>query len=497
MKSKLLNVFKVVVFSSIIAACIFGAAAVVRRKDSSYKYADFFQEAKKNNIDVLLMGSSHVINGINPLTLYEDYGYTSYNMAGHGSVMQSTYWELIEALDYCSPKWVVVDAYMLEKNYQYLDVMEENAGKEDINTSVDQLHLNMDAWPLNKLKIAAVSDLIKDPSIRNEFLFDFIVYHSRWNELTEADYKAFSKETDRNRLFGAEMRYGVELSPVVYPDPGPERCLDEHTVGQEYLMKIIDECQRRGIGIVVTYLPFCATTEDRIAANTAGVVAGMYDVPYLNMLDAGIINLYTDLNDRGHLNAVGAKKVTEYLGRWLYENADLSDHRGEAGYEYYDKCAIQFDDENIKLSVSGDSLYDQLEMLSRNSVSSVIYLNQNSAIFGDDNLKELIANISGTDKIWNTNGPYILINDVESQRVYEASDGEMLDGVETGLGTLVYQPVEQLFRLLYAKENEEFNYLYDDEHAAFDIQIITYDRNTGEVISHQYYRPYGHQYRTD
>ncbi len=73
----------------------------------------------------------------------------------------------------------------------------------------------------------------------------------------------------------------------------------------------------------------------------------------------------------------------------------------------------------------------------------------------------------------------------------------MIDGASTTIGTMVYQPVEQLFRFLYAKENEEINYLYDDQHVWHDIQIITYDKFSGEILSHVYYKTYGHEYIVD
>ncbi|WP_029232792.1 hypothetical protein [Butyrivibrio sp. VCB2006] len=497
MKKKILNLLVIALFVAVVSGCLYAAATVVRRKESNNKYADFFTQAEKGNIDVLFMGSSHVINGVNPASLYKDYGFTSYNMGGHGSVMQATYWELIEALDYCTPKWVVVDAYMLEKNYQYLDVMNENTPQEDIDSSIDQLHLNMDCWPLNRLKLAAISDLIQDKEIRKEFLFDFMVYHDRWNELTREDYDVLAGKNGGEGLFGGELRYEVELKPSTSPDPAEGEVLAEHTVGQEYLMKIIDECQRRGIGVLVTYLPFCPTTEDKIAANSAGVTAGMYGVPYINMLDLDIIDVYTDLNDTGHLNALGAKKVTDFLGNWLLENADLTDHRGQAGYEYYDECAARYADNMKSGAVNADELYTQLEMLSFGDVGSVVYFNQGSNAFSDDGVKELVSKMSGTDKIVNTQGPYIMINDAGSGNVYEACGEEMLDGVATAMGSMVYQPVEQRFRLLYAKENEEVNYLYDDDHIWYDVQVITYDKNSGEVLSHKYYRSYGSKYRQD
>lgn len=497
MKNKLLNFCKAALFLFLLVICLLAAVIVVRRKESSYKYADFFDKAKKNQIDVLFMGSSHVINAVNPATLYREYGITSYNMGGHGSVMQATYWELIESLDYCKPRFVVVDAYMLEKDYQYLDVMEENAAADDINTSVEQLHLNMDAWPLNRLKIAAVNDLIKDQGKRNQFLFDFIVYHDRWSELDANDYRALNGTSDRNQLFGAEMRYEVEKTPVSYPAPEEGALLSGHTVGQEYLRKIIDECQRDGIGIVVTYLPFCADTEDMVAAGSAGAVAGEYGVPYINMLDMDIIDIRTDLNDTGHLNASGAEKVSKYLGSWLSENGDFIDHRGDAAYADWQEKSDAYYEELTWMTGSEQDLYTELELLSMNETSSIIYFNQGSGAFHDDTLRKMVSNIAGTDNIYQANGPYILINDVGSGKCYEAFDEGFLNGVPTAMGSLIYQPVEARFRFLYAEGNEDVNYLYDDAFADFDIQVIVYAKDSGEMLEKRYFRSYGNKYRTD
>ena len=497
MKKRLLNLLEAAGFLLILGICLVGAVIVLRRKESSFKYADFFDKAKEEQIDILFMGSSHVINGINPVVLYKDYGYTSYNMDGHGSVMQATYWELIEALDYCTPKWVFVDAYMIEKDYQYLDVMEENADAGDLNTSIEQLHLNMDVWPLNKLKIAAINDLILDEEKKKQFLFDFIVYHDRWEELNADDFAYISGNESRNALYGAEMRYDVELTPLVYPDPQPGQTLDSHTIGQEYLMKIIDECQRRGINVAVTYLPFCATLEDKKAANSAEIIAGRYDVPFINMLDTGIIDYRTDLNDTGHLNVSGAFKVTDSIGQWLSEYGELTDHRDDPAYSDWGEQALEFyADARNRMDIE-DDLYRELGLLSLNDVGYVVYINQGSEAFADDGIRYMLSNMSGTDSVYNTGGPYIFINDTGSGRKYEAFDADGLDGAQTALGTMVYQPIEEKFRFLYAQENSEFNYLYDDDHLAYDIQILTYDKDTGELLSHRYYRSFGSNFRVD
>mgnify|MGYP002861187243 CR=1 FL=1 len=98
MKKTLANVFKSIIFLILLSLAIAATVVIVKRKESDYKYTDFFNEAKKDHIDVLFMGSSHVINAINPVFLFEEYGITSYNMGGHGAMLQATYWELEEAL---------------------------------------------------------------------------------------------------------------------------------------------------------------------------------------------------------------------------------------------------------------------------------------------------------------------------------------------------------------------------------------------------------------
>ncbi|MBO6197186.1 MAG: hypothetical protein J6O03_06870 [Butyrivibrio sp.] len=492
MKIKISSIIKTIAFLCVTLVCVFAATVVLRSKESEYKYKSFFE--KSDQIDVLFMGSSHVINALNPAVLYEKHGITSYNMGGHGSIMQATYWELIEALQYCNPKCVVVDSFMLQKNYQYLDEMDESYSDADRQSSISQLHLNMDCWPLDKLKIAIVKDLIKDPEIQKQFFADFYVYHNRWEELDSNDYKTLFGHADKNNLFGAEMRYGIELTPGIYPDPEDKNGLGGHTIGEEYLRKIIDECQRRGIDIYVTFLTCSATTDDKRAIDSAQIICDQYGVPFINMQEMGVVDLYTDLNDTGHMNALGAIKATECIGDIIAESGDLPDHRGDPAYSDWEKSAEAFRSSIVDKELNSESIYQQLDYLTESDVSTILYINDGSQAFGDNQMQRLIHNFTVTPTIYHTDGPYIMINDVASGKVYEASGQEVLDGVSTSIGTLHYIPVEHLFRLLYADEDPDTNYLYDDSKLDYDIQIITYDNETGEVLSHNYYKSYGSNY---
>ncbi|MCR5671148.1 MAG: hypothetical protein K6G10_09095 [Butyrivibrio sp.] len=493
MKRNLAILLRIVLFIAVTAIILTCAVKLLRRKDGNYKYGDFFEQAAENNIDVLFIGSSHVINAINPVVLYRDYGYTSYNMGGHGALLQSSYWELREALNYCAPQYVVVDTYMLEKDVRFLDDREGYDDDDELNTAIEQLHQNMDVWPLDGLKVEAVNDLIKDPRNKCQFLFDFMIYHNRWHKLEAQDFRALSRNPEKNDLFGAESRYVVKIDPPEYPDPTEDQLIED-TVGTQYLEKIIEECDQRDIGVIVTYYPFVAETKDKAAAIRAGEIAAEYDVTYDNMLGSDVIDIYTDLNDHGHLNATGAEKVTDYVGQLLKDTGDLTDHRGDMRYSYWQKKVKDYRDQINDFTLKTDNLYSELNLLSLVDYSYIFYLEEDSRVFSDKGMTRIIEKLSGTPKINRSgSGPYILINDNSTVVTVEASKKEALSEVFTTLGNLNYQPVEKKFRLLYPSDNDELNYLYDDEHHEYDIQLIIYDEN-GEVVKHDYYRSNGGNY---
>ena len=128
-------------------------------------------------------------------------------------------------------------------------------------------------------------------------------------------------------------------------------------------MKIIDECLRKNIGILVTYIPFSATTTDQMAAASAEKIAAMYDVTCLNMLKEDIIDEASDLNDHGHLNVIGAEKVTDYVGNWLAGTGEMTDHREDERYSDYEDACENFSSEILEYIKNSSNLEEQLELI--------------------------------------------------------------------------------------------------------------------------------------
>lgn len=490
-KKRILLIIKSAVFIVLLAGVILVAAKTVSRKESSEKYSDFFECA--DQIDVLFMGSSHVINGINPVKLYENYGYTSYNMGGHGSVLPATYWELMEALEYSNPKVVVVDTYMLEKDYVHVDEMYETSTDAEREASIEQLHLNMDAWPLSKTKAAAINDLIGDEETRKEFLYPFTLYHNRWDELTMNDYGWMNGSEEDNELFGAEARFQVCLEPDIERPEDGSLVLSGESEGTKYLKKIIEECQDRGIDVVLTFLPVARyTEEDEESANTAEQIAKEYGVSFVNMEDEeDIVDYNTDMNDNGHLNNAGMEKVTDFIGEYLQSGFDneLTDHREDETYSKWDDQIELYHQQMTEAAYGQDDLFTELLALENTNDSFFIYVKDGSSAITNSDVGSLIKALSGTE-VYNdalvSNGPYMLYKDGNSGLVTEFAGEAESDTFLTSLGDTEYIGIAG-FAAIYEDGNEENDLLDMADHYTSDVQILIVDKDRGEIKYRLFY----------
>ncbi len=339
MQTKAENLIKALLFTLGLCLIVVGLSRVFERKTSAQMYDAFFEA--EENFDVLFLGTSHTSNGVLPLQLWKEQGIGSYNMAGHGNQLATTYWVLVNALDYTDPRVVVLDLSYLSENQKTSLV------------SVNQTHVSLDAIPFSWNKIRMVNDLFDTAGEKAEFLADFIIYHDRWSELTAEDfhYQPLSYK-------GAVPGYSVAVPQAAVKLDRSEVCGSD-TVGVEYLRKILNLCKARDIDVVLTYLPFPASGDKQREANLGYEIADACEVPYLNFLDMDVVDYDTDCLDAdSHLNLSGAVKVTRYLGEYLRENYDLPDRRCDAEYASWQQEADKF-----AQSISGILLVDQTSPL--------------------------------------------------------------------------------------------------------------------------------------
>ena len=348
---------------------------VTQRKDSVSKYSTFWADC--SDLDILYLGTSHILNAVFPMELWAECGYTSYNLGGNSNTMAISYWTLMNALDYTTPKLVVLDCFEASYDARY--------------RSTFFAHHSLDAFPLSSTKAAAVCDIFSAPEdrhLRSDFLFKFSLYHTRWKELSASDFISGSK-TDK----GAEPKIGISAPAQSTPT---DKVLPSSpdNIGFLYLNKILDECENRGIDVLLTYLPFPAPEESWMEANYVQTLAQERKVDYLNFLKLDVVNFATDcLDSTSHLNPSGAEKVTHYLGEYIREHYDIPDHRNDDSYAHWDEDYKKYLDAKAGQMFESDDLTIWLMLLSDSYFDCCFYIAPQSPLLADKTVRSLIFNL--------------------------------------------------------------------------------------------------------
>ena len=161
-----------VCFCALFCALFAGATQLLRNKDSAGAVRALYEEPR-DSLDVVFVGSSHILNGAFPLELWHEYGIVSNNLGQHGQSIPISYYMVQEAIRTQHPGCIVLDAYML----YYPDLIYEGDGNS--HKSIDNM-----AWAGPKLR--AIFDLFPWED-RWDYLVPLSFYHGRWKELDPED----------------------------------------------------------------------------------------------------------------------------------------------------------------------------------------------------------------------------------------------------------------------------------------------------------------------
>ena len=379
-RQTLLRLIKAVCFCALLGLCLSAATRLTQRKASINRIAPLLEHPTA--YDVIFTGNSHMVNSVLPQELWREYGIAAYNAASYGNMMPMTYWTSTILFDhYATPKLLVVDVKDVGSNAK-------------LTGSSADAHTALDCFPLTLTKARAIEDLMDDPNltddegnayrdIRFEYYFPLAKYHSRWSALGDGDF-----HPRHTREKGGELAIGV-ATPRDYDITDSSG--DEYGIGFQYLRRLIEDCQRRGIEVLLTHLPYPATDEEQVVANTVRYIADDYGVNYIDFVSLDqVVDYDTDCFDfNSHQNASGAQKITDYLGRYIRDHYDLPDHSGDAdwaaGYNAY------YEEKLDHLRAQGNPA-SALMLLHDSSVSAVIALPADSAVYADEKLMRLLHN---------------------------------------------------------------------------------------------------------
>lgn len=310
--------------------------------DVKDRFVGFYAE-KKNTIDVILAGSSPVYPFYSAPKLYGEQGIAAYPLSTNNQRPKAIRYLLEEAQKTQDPSLFVIELRMFTMpDEEWEDTMVFTRGVTD----------NM-KYSVNRVR--AINALVSDKSQRHTYYFDIFKYHSNWKTLVMPSQLACWRYEKPHPLKGLEIKYGVgpakqpELSGITQKQ---EPAAEQLAVLTE-LFSYLEDSGKEALFLISPYVMEEAEKKQFNYLIPMIEKAG-YPVLDLNSHTAEIgLDFGTDFYDYGsHVNALGEAKCTAYLGRYLKENFDLPDRRGQAGYESWDASYAFYQEKQAEAEAS-------------------------------------------------------------------------------------------------------------------------------------------------
>ncbi|MDR1765715.1 MAG: SGNH/GDSL hydrolase family protein [Lachnospiraceae bacterium] len=270
--------------------------------------------------DVVFLGDCEVYENISPITLWEDYGITSYIRGSASQMMWQSYYLLRDTLRTETPRALVLSVLAMTRPTQESE-------------AYNRMTLDGMRWSPDK---AAAIHKTKLPDERfADYVFPILRYHDRWKELTSDDLRYFFS-LDTISFNGYYMR--MDTKPAgTFPAARrlPDYSFDEGNMAA--LESIATLCRENGIRLILFKAPSLYPAWHEQWEEQVIAFAAAHGLDYVNALeqkDSIGLDFLTDTYDGGlHLNTYGAEKTAHWLGAYLSGTVGLPDHRQDAPAE--------------------------------------------------------------------------------------------------------------------------------------------------------------------
>lgn len=292
-------------------------------KDENYYNYYNYTKQEKDSIDVLILGSSHSINGLGAseldrLLLEKNISVKTFNMSVTGLRFEMMPYRLKEALKTQSPKLLIVETFSAVP-IQYSD--------EDVarRYAFDYMPLTLEKWDYINTYI---------PENKNSYLFPLLRYHSRWQELTKEDFYIFNSakmaekcrengliahtadvECDKTDAYFEKDFSGITEEESL--DPVVEQALKD-------LLQVAKNNQTKVLFISLPYKVQMGYDSEKLVRNNNYIRTNFCDetrfILDLNKCYADLQWSYHDMQDEGHMNASGREKIMPVLADFIAEN---------------------------------------------------------------------------------------------------------------------------------------------------------------------------------
>ncbi|MEA4890409.1 MAG: SGNH/GDSL hydrolase family protein [Clostridiaceae bacterium] len=275
---------------------------------------DYYSETTAH--DVIFVGDCEVYENFSPITLWNDYGITSYIRGSAQQLLWQSYYLLEETLKYEKPEVVI---------FNVLAMKYDQPQKEAYN------RMTLDGMRPSLTKLHAVQASMLDDENLIDYIFPILRFHARWSELTADD---FQNLFHKKKLFHNGYYMRVDVKPAT-PAPVGKK-LPDYRFGENayhYLDLMVELCKTNGIDLILikspSIYPYWYDEWEQQMEEYASANSLQY-INFLELMDETGVDLNTDTYDGGlHMNLSGAEKLSKYMGKILQDQYGVEDRRND------------------------------------------------------------------------------------------------------------------------------------------------------------------------
>ncbi len=301
------RLFFSLLFCAITFAMLYGTANILRDRETTL--SSFYSEPS-GSVDMIIVGSSHVNNGVIPNVFWQESERSACNVYSWAQPMWTAYHYIIEAFSEQDVELVVLDMYGMTYGNSYMV-------PQEIDRVNYQTSFNID-MNLNYLSLIQTAEHVGIDLRPYEEFLNLPRYHARWKNL-DARMLTYDPHNAKDFLKG----YGISYQSV--PQQQPSFAVTEPYVPYEYcveyLDKIVQLCEKKNVDLIFTMVPYIYNETEAGIDLWIEQYAAEHGIPYIsyigNSADAIELDYSTDFQDNAHLNYYGAQKVSTHLAQFV------------------------------------------------------------------------------------------------------------------------------------------------------------------------------------
>ena len=246
-----------------------------------------------DTIDVAFLGDSVVYNGITPMHIWKNYGFTTYDCA--------------------------VPAATMDEIYKYAQIIAESQHPKLVMMDADSLYRNPKSVHKFKIKMNNLKKIVP-----------LFTYHNNWKQLASNEwvnqYKGFKYSSKVN---------GPEKIPAYKKTKKARKISNENLEIFDNMVKLFRD---NNVEFMLMELPNVYWSYKR--HNATVNLTKQYDLELLTIRDKDFgLDWFNETKDKGvHMNYKGALKLSDYIAEYIKSKNIVVDHRNDPKYNSWNRA---------------------------------------------------------------------------------------------------------------------------------------------------------------